>query len=113
VIEDIRRASQKSSSVYFKREASKMKLFALLFFLTTALIVGANGLKILGILPFGSKSHFTIGHSILKTLVDAGHEVTAISPYPSKTPMKNYTDISAEDYIEKFFKSKELLSLVT
>jgi glucuronosyltransferase len=82
-----------------------MKVFSVLFLLSS-IIISTNCLKVLGILPFGSKSHFTIGHSILKTLVDAGHEVTAISPYPLKKPMKNYTDISVEDYIEKFYKSE-------
>ncbi|KAG5670629.1 hypothetical protein PVAND_000877 [Polypedilum vanderplanki] len=66
---------------------------------------GILGFKVLGIIPFGSKSHFAIGHSILKSLAEAGHEVTAISPYPLKKPMKNYKDISTEDYIEFFFKN--------
>ncbi|KAG5670630.1 hypothetical protein PVAND_000878 [Polypedilum vanderplanki] len=77
--------------------------------LSLALIVvfinGIFGFKVLGILPFGSKSHFAIGHAILKSLAEAGHNVTSISPYPLKEPMENYKDISTEDYVEVFFKN--------
>lgn len=39
------------------------------------------------------KSHWTIGHSIMKTLAMAGHEVFVISPFPPKTPIENYNHI--------------------
>lgn len=58
-------------------------------------------LKVLGVLPFGSKSHFAIGSSIINTLHEAGHEVTVISPFPKKTPVPKYKDISIEDVMEK------------
>lgn len=66
----------------------------------------ADGLKVLGILPFGSTSHFTIGSSILKTLAKADHEVTVISPYPLKKPLKNYRDIDASSVLDLFQKGK-------
>ncbi|CAG9806947.1 unnamed protein product [Chironomus riparius] len=80
-----------------------MKIVGLLF-AVLSILIGIDGLKILAFLPFGSKSHFAIGHSIAKTLADAGHEVTAVSPYPVKKPIKNYKDISTEDYLKVFFK---------
>ena len=39
------------------------------------------------------KSHWGIGHSIMKTLANAGHEVHMISPFPLKKPIPNYNDI--------------------
>lgn len=60
-----------------------------------------DGFKVLGILPFGSNSHFAIGSAILKNLHKAGHEVTVISPYPQKKPLKNYRDVSTADFLEK------------
>ena len=63
-----------------------------------------NGYKVLGILPYGSKSHFSIGHSILTSLLDAGHVITVISPYPQKKPVKNYHDIDVSSLLEQFKK---------
>lgn len=85
-----------------------MKLFltCLLLIFTTS-----NGLKILGILPFCSNSHFIIGYSIVKTLLDAGHEITTISPYPRKTKMPNYTDIDASSILDNFKKGEIVWNL--
>lgn len=77
------------------------------FFIFTSLlsiISVIEGLKVLSINPIGSTSHFAIGHSIVKTLLDAGHEITVISPYPLKNKLKNYTDIKAPNAIESFKK---------
>lgn len=73
------------------------------FFVALAAFFGRlDGYKVLGILPFGSASHFKIGHSIVDALREAGNEVTVISPYPLKKPVKNYRDISIADALEKF-----------
>jgi hypothetical protein len=48
-----------------------MKSFYFIFLFLSALI-NVNALKVLGILPFPSKSHFAIGYGIVKSLVDAG-----------------------------------------
>lgn len=37
-----------------------------------------------------------IGHSVMKTLVKAGHEVYVISPFPLKEPLQNYHDVFVE-----------------
>lgn len=65
-----------------------------------------NGFKVLGVLPLGARSHFAIGHAILKNLAEAGHDVTVISPYPLKKPIKNYRDISTKDILDKYEKGK-------
>jgi len=82
-----------------------MKLLGF-FVLCCVAITQINGLKVLGVLPFGSKSHFAIGEAIIKTLVDAGHEATVISPFPQKKPVKRYTDVSIVEIVEKFQRGK-------
>lgn len=57
-------------------------------------IVNVNGYKILGVFPTPEKSHWIIGHSVMKTLAKAGHSVTVISAFPLKTPMENYRDVN-------------------
>lgn len=52
--------------------------------------------KILGIFPSMSKSHFIVGHALMRGLADAGHEVTVLSPYPQNKPVKNYRDIDVQ-----------------
>lgn len=64
----------------------------------------ADGLRVLGFLPFGSTSHFAVGHAIVESLLEAGHEVTVVSPYPQKNSIKNYRDISAKDSVDKYQK---------
>jgi hypothetical protein len=77
-----------------------MKLF-IFFFSILALAISTHGFKVLGVLPFGSNSHFAIGGSIMKALHKAGHEVTVISPYPQKKPLERYRDISTVDILKK------------
>lgn len=42
---------------------------------------------------FRCKSHWIIGHSVMKSLANAGHEVWVASPFPIKEPIANYHDI--------------------
>ncbi|XP_055384245.1 UDP-glucosyltransferase 2-like [Condylostylus longicornis] len=74
-------------------------IFSLLFILL--LFVTANGYKILGIFPTMAKSHFIVGSSLMKGLVDKGHEVTVISAFPQSTPLKNWRDIPTPAIVEK------------
>lgn len=81
-----------------------MKVFILLLSLNI-LLVPIAGLKVLGVFPTISTSHFAIGHAIVKSLHDVGHEITVISPYQLKKPLKNYRDISIADTLEESRKS--------
>lgn len=81
--------------------------FVLLSLLLAAIAASINGLTILSVLPFGSKSHFAIGHAITKSLHNAGHEVTVISPYPQKKKLPNYHDIDVSSVLEQFDKGEE------
>ncbi|XP_065223884.1 UDP-glucosyltransferase 2-like [Planococcus citri] len=51
------------------------------------------GAKILGIFPLPYKSHFATTSSVMKSLVDAGHEVTMVSPFASELVKENYSSI--------------------
>ena len=63
--------------------------------LLCCLLFVANGLsyKFLGVLHFSSKSHYIVGSSLMRNLVEQGHEVTVISPFTAKKPMKNFHDV--------------------
>ncbi|XP_055326702.1 UDP-glucosyltransferase 2-like [Sitodiplosis mosellana] len=52
-----------------------------------------NSLKILGLFPHPTMSHFNFFHPILRGLADAGHDVTVVSHFPDKNAPKNYIDM--------------------
>lgn len=52
--------------------------------------------KFLGVLPIPSKSHYYIGHNLLKGLAEEGHDVTVISPFKEKNPIPNYKEVFLE-----------------
>lgn len=68
-----------------------------------------DGFKVLAIVPLISKSHFSIGSSIVRSLHDAGHEITMISAFPLKNELHNYRDISIEDVRERKLKGSNIL----
>ncbi|KAL7016545.1 hypothetical protein ACKWTF_010055 [Chironomus riparius] len=70
------------------------------------LFIQVNGLRVLGIIPFPSKSHFAIGNGIIESLVDAGHDVTVMSPYPQKKNRENYHEIDVSKILEIFESDK-------
>lgn len=67
-------------------------LFTLLYVLTLS-----ECYKILGVFPHPGKSHFDFFQPLMKALAEKGHEVTVISHFPQRTPLKGYTDISIVD----------------
>lgn len=73
--------------------------------LIAAILQEVEGFKVIGVFPIAYKSHFAIGHSIVMSLHDAGHEITVVSPHPMKNPIKNYRDISKENIFEVHQKS--------
>ncbi|XP_016949807.1 UDP-glucosyltransferase 2 [Drosophila biarmipes] len=46
-----------------------------------------------------SKSHHAVGFALAKGLADAGHEVTLVSPFPQKKPLKNLVDVDTPNII--------------
>ncbi|XP_075163346.1 UDP-glucosyltransferase 2-like [Haematobia irritans] len=73
-----------------------------------------QGAKILSIFPYPGPSQYIYISALLKALADRGHEVTSISTYPQKEPLKNFRDIIVtenihlfEDYIEEAAAAEE------
>ena len=79
-----------------------MKLVINFFILLCSVFIKIDGLRILGVLPVASKSHWIIGHEVIKSLVDAGHEATVFTPFPLKDKIKNYEEIDISE-MTKFF----------
>ncbi|KAJ8954689.1 hypothetical protein NQ318_011381 [Aromia moschata] len=66
-----------------------MKTSIILFLL---IMVGAvKSYRILVIFPMESGSHYILGSAVARTLVEAGHDVTLVSPFEQKNPPKNGT----------------------
>lgn len=70
-----------------------------LFLLLSASLGHVWGYSYLLISPTAAKSHFYVGQALAKGLVAAGHEVTVISPFPQKKPIKNYVDVATPNII--------------
>jgi glucuronosyltransferase len=71
------------------------------------LITGAylsSGARILGLFPMAARSHMAVHSALVKELAHRGHEVTVVSPFPEKTTITNYKDITLDaKKIEKVF----------
>lgn len=89
-----------------------MKTTGLFFFLAFINFINVSyGFKVLAFLPFFAASHNKIGSSIARNLAEVGHDVTVLSCFPQKTPIKNYRDISTEDFLVSFFKGDKKYSM--
>ncbi|XP_058123355.1 UDP-glycosyltransferase UGT5-like [Anopheles ziemanni] len=81
-------------------------MYGLKVLLPVALLVallagGTEASRILGILPSVGRSHYIIGAGLMKALLDAGHEVTIVSPYPMKgAPPDRHRDILMPEFTE-------------
>ncbi|CAK1582396.1 unnamed protein product [Parnassius mnemosyne] len=69
------------------------KIFLLLSFFACT----CKGSNVLVFFPVPSRSHSSLGNSIVNILLDAGHQVTCVTPFPLKTnhTRLTYTDISS------------------
>ncbi|XP_034662757.1 UDP-glucuronosyltransferase-like [Drosophila subobscura] len=45
------------------------------------------------VLPTAARSHYHVGSALAKGLAAAGHQVTIVSPFPLKKPIKNIKDV--------------------
>ncbi|KAF5304917.1 hypothetical protein FQR65_LT00801 [Abscondita terminalis] len=68
----------------------------------TLLIIITNGYcaRILGIFNIPSQSHHILGEILLKALAAKGHQVTMLSPFPSKITPPNYEQILTPDLVK-------------
>ncbi|XP_050501766.1 UDP-glycosyltransferase UGT5-like [Diabrotica virgifera virgifera] len=67
-----------------------MKAVILILF---TLICTVHNYNVLIISPMVSSSHFYLGNALGRGLVEAGHQVTVVSPYEDKNPLKGYKDV--------------------
>lgn len=66
-----------------------------------------NSYKILGVFPLGSKSHYYVGHALMKGLALDGHEVTVISPFRVEEPISNYTEVYLNEGYNHFLQGNQ------
>ncbi|XP_055304710.1 UDP-glucosyltransferase 2-like [Sitodiplosis mosellana] len=72
----------------------RVKTLMLLVLCVTSSTV--NSYNILGVLQSASKSHYIIGHAIMKALAQDGHHVTVLTPFIEKHPIPNYEEVYLE-----------------
>lgn len=71
-----------------------------------ALLTISFGYRILGVFPVPAKSHYSIGHGLMKGLAERGHDVTMISPLKANKPIENYTEVFIENSYDRYLKCK-------
>ncbi|XP_026763807.2 UDP-glucosyltransferase 2-like [Galleria mellonella] len=90
-----------------------MKVLSFLFFAIVASSL-CDAYRILVLFMVPGKSHGILGDGVVRHLLEAGHEVTYITPFPQKNPHPNLqqVDISknAELMDEKMFDFKTILN---
>uniref|UniRef100_A0A6P7GPB2 UDP-glucuronosyltransferase 2B18-like n=1 Tax=Diabrotica virgifera virgifera TaxID=50390 RepID=A0A6P7GPB2_DIAVI len=67
-----------------------MKLTILIL---STLVYSVHNYIILIVCPMTSRSRFILGNALGRGLVEAGHQVTLVSPYEDKNPLKGYKDV--------------------
>ncbi|XP_065361634.1 UDP-glucosyltransferase 2-like [Calliphora vicina] len=86
-----------------------MKLFLFIKICVVCIILATlntqtNAAKILSIFGYPGPSQYIMAATLLKDLAERGHEVTSISTFPQKTPVKNFRDIAVMEN-SKLFES--------
>ncbi|EDX13415.1 UDP-glucosyltransferase 2 [Drosophila simulans] len=67
--------------------------------LLLALFGQSWGYSYLMISHTASKSHYAVGFALAKGLAAAGHDVTLVSPFPQRKPIKNIIDVETPNII--------------
>lgn len=71
-------------------QRNKTSFFGLLVF---GLLSSVAAYNYLVVLPTGARSHYNVGSALAKGLAAAGHQVTLVSAFPLKKPIKNINDV--------------------
>ncbi|XP_068619858.1 UDP-glucosyltransferase 2-like [Battus philenor] len=80
-----------------KKIKMKILVITILLVWTSVCVSVADGYKILVVFPFPAGSHSNLGEGYVRHLLDAGHEVTYITPFPKKHANPNLRQISVAD----------------
>lgn len=83
-----------------------LNIFVLFVLCAVAISSSVNAYNILGVLQSASKSHYIIGHAIMKALAEDGHRVTVLTPFKEKYPIPNYEEIYLERSVSDGLKGK-------
>lgn len=90
-----------------KMTANRAVKFCFIFLLIS-LTKNAEGYRILGLFPHPGLSHFHFFHPIMRSLAEAGHEVTVVSSFPNEEPIENYKDEAMTDEVSGLTNSMNL-----
>lgn len=80
----------------------KFKTFAVFVVFFCSVLMLANGAKILSVFGYPGPSQYIMASALLKALAERGHEVTSLSTFPQKTPVKNFRDIVIEENVKLY-----------
>ncbi|XP_060805877.1 UDP-glucosyltransferase 2 [Amyelois transitella] len=69
-----------------------------------------DGYKVLVMFPLAGKSHGILGKGVVRHLLQAGHEVTYITPFPEENPPKNLHQVDVSNP-EEFEKNSQILNV--
>lgn len=72
---------------------STLTLAAVLLLVATSFSTPTTALKILGLFPHPAISHFRFFEPVLRSLANAGHDVTVVGLFPWKDAPENYHDV--------------------
>ncbi|XP_023036168.1 UDP-glycosyltransferase UGT5-like isoform X3 [Drosophila willistoni] len=78
-------------------------------FLLSCLLSCSSAYNYLVVLPTSVRSHYNVGSALAKGLAAAGHQVTIISPFETKKPHQNITEIAVPSILEAMKDSVENL----
>ncbi|XP_065216414.1 UDP-glycosyltransferase UGT5-like [Planococcus citri] len=73
------------------------RTFVVFAALLSVLVIESRCSNILGVFPFGIKSHYIMFQSIMTELARRGHNVTVINAFPKNSPQINFTDIDVQE----------------
>lgn len=75
----------------------------------TVLISPYECYKFLGVFPTTAPSHWKIGYTLVKGLIDAGHEVTVVTPFTVDKYLKNIKLVQITWAIEELERKNSIL----
>lgn len=85
-----------------------MKITVTSLIVIACLLVAVDGARILAIFPFQAKSHYNVFEPLLKSLSQRGHEIVAVTHFPQKTRLTNFTDVDVSSTLPSMISTMSL-----
>ncbi|EZA57272.1 UDP-glucuronosyltransferase 2B31 [Ooceraea biroi] len=82
-----------------------MKITVTSLAVIACLLVAVDGARILAIFPFQAKSHYNVYEPLLKRLSARGHEIVAVTHFPQRTRLANFTDVDVSSTLPSLVSS--------